>query len=310
MENYDVLCRGEILPGHDSKKARKELAALFKVAPSTIERLLCGESVTVKRNADRQTAEKYRQAAERCGVLFHVLPNSDNTPKGNNDPFMVKTKTPPTSRTVCCPHCGFEQTLSSTCIKCGRFVLKTRKEEPAGQAALGPNPKNNPSNSSHPPPKGLLRKLRIAALTCALVIIAVHAWLKHHHVTSWKVPLTVAVYPVNADSSQRSTAYIGALDETAFEPIKAYFAQEAQGYGLPLEYPFELVVAGEIDEKPPTPPSQKNLFKIIWWSLKLRHWAHVKSWQEDLSPDIKLLVLYYDPDGNALLEHSLGLKEA
>jgi hypothetical protein len=311
MENYNVVCRGEILPGCDPETARKELAGLFKVAPPTMDRLLSGQSVTVKKDTDCQTAEKYRQAAKRCGILFHVLPTSGKPPDGGNSTPVGTTKSAPASKSITCPHCGLEQGLSNTCIQCGGFVLKTSEKEPAGQASLEPNLKKKPSDSLPPlPPKGLFRKFRIAILTGALVIIGLSAWLNHLHVTSWKVPLTVGIYPINADGSQRSATYIDTLDETAFEPIEAYFVQEAQDYGLRLEHPFEFVVADEISELPPAPPSQKNLFKVIWWSLKLRHWAHIFSWQHGLSQDIKLFVLYYDTDGNVLLDHSLGLKES
>ncbi len=311
MKHCDVICRGEILPGHDPEIAKQELARLFKVAPHTLERLLSGKSVTVKGNTDRQTAEKYHQAAKNCGILFHILPASSKEPQGENRAQAGTTVcSVPASRSMTCPHCGFEQALSNTCIKCGDFVFKTEKRSVC-LAPLPPTKATPPSDQLRTePPKGLFRKIRIAILAVILVIVGLSTWLTHLHTTGWRASLIIAVYPINADGSDRAAAYIEALEEAVFDPIEDYFAQEAQEYQLRLARPFKFVVAAEIDELPPNPPKERGLFNVIWWSLKLRHWAHFSSWQEGISPDIKLFVLYYDTEANDLLDHSLGLKKA
>jgi hypothetical protein len=311
MKCYDVICRGEILPGHDPEIVKQELASLFKLAPDTLERLLSGQSATVKRNTDRQTAEKYHRTAKKCGILFHILPASTKKSGVENTRQAGTTASPvPTARSMSCPHCGFEQAISNTCIQCGAFVFKTQRRS----AGTAPLPRTKAMPPSEPrrtkPPKNLFRKARIAILAAILIIVGLSSWLKHLHATGWKTPLTVAIYPINADGSDRAAAYIEALAEAAFDPLESYFAEEAQGYGLGLTQPFTFVVAAEIDERPPDPPKEKRLFNVIWWSLKLRHWAHSSSWQEGLSPDIKLFVLYYDTDGNDVLDDSLGLEKA
>jgi hypothetical protein len=308
MKNYNVICRGEILPGCNPEIAKQELASLFKAPPHTLERLLSGQTATVKKNTDRQTAEKYQQAAQKCGVLFHILPTSSKEPDGESWPQADKASSVSTSRSIMCQHCGFEQAISNRCLQCGNFVFKPQRK-PADPAKLPPTKKNPPSSQSRPkPPKGLFRKFRISILLAILLAVGLSTWLKHLRVMGWKAPLTIAVYPINADGSDHATAYIEAIDEDTFDPIEDFFAQEAEDYELGLMQPMKVIVAAEIDQLPPDPPTERNLFNVIWWSLKLRHWAHSSSWQEGISPDGKLFVLYYDTDGNDLLDHSLGLK--
>jgi len=55
------------------------------------------------------------------------------------------------------------------------------------------------------PPKNLFRKARTAVLAAILIMAGPSSWLKHLHAAGWKTPLTVAIYPINADGSDRAT---------------------------------------------------------------------------------------------------------
>ena len=50
--------------------------------------------------------------------------------------------------------------------------------------------------------------------------------------TRWRVPLFVAMYPIAADDSPVTHAYVAALDAERFKPIDRFFAREALRYGL------------------------------------------------------------------------------
>lgn len=65
---FDVVFRGELLPGFAADAVAAGLAALFKAPPETVARLLAGGTSVLKRGADEATARKYVQALERVGA--------------------------------------------------------------------------------------------------------------------------------------------------------------------------------------------------------------------------------------------------
>ncbi|MEQ8427742.1 MAG: hypothetical protein RLT87_01355 [Gammaproteobacteria bacterium] len=141
-----------------------------------------------------------------------------------------------------------------------------------------------------------------------LFIVAVGAWLAKSRSTDWDKPLNVIVYSINGDGSEVSSNYIDELEEADFEAIETFFAAEASRYGLPLNKPVDIVLAGTLDARPPLPPRNGSTLSIMIWSLKLRYWA----WQNDDYPylqDVQIFVQYYDPKTSPTVAHSLGLQK-
>lgn len=64
MQNFDVYFVGELLPGADPAKARRDVAALFKIAEEAADRLFSGKAVRIKQNADADAAGRYRALSE------------------------------------------------------------------------------------------------------------------------------------------------------------------------------------------------------------------------------------------------------
>jgi len=156
----------------------------------------------------------------------------------------------------------------------------------------------------------MLALLRKGILVYILILVGVGHWITTHRTTSWDRPLSVAVYPINGDGSQRSAEYIQSLEWDAFKTIDQFMAEEAKHYGVQVKEPIYTMLAAPVDDQPPTPPIGGNTLQIMLWSLKLRYW----SWSVDRGPDppasdVEIYVRYFDPDTSPQLAHSLGLQK-
>ena len=118
---YDVVFNGEFSPEHDINEAKQKLAKIFKLKPATVDKLFSGQSVTIRKNVDATTAEKYRKAAAGCGVIFKL------------DPAEASSEVPPAqvaaarnATMVICPACGCSQSRATTCLRCGEISNQAR----------------------------------------------------------------------------------------------------------------------------------------------------------------------------------------
>lgn len=156
----------------------------------------------------------------------------------------------------------------------------------------------------------MLALLRKGILVYILILVGAGHWLTTQRTTSWDRPLSVAVYPINGDGSQRSAEYIQSLEWDAFKTIDQFMAEEAKHYGVQVKEPVYTMLADPVNDQPPTPPIRGNTLQIMLWSLKLRYW----SWSVDRGPDppasdVEIYVRYFDPDTSPRLAHSLGLQK-
>jgi hypothetical protein len=157
---------------------------------------------------------------------------------------------------------------------------------------------------------GLFRKLRIILLLFVLFIVGADTYLTKIRSTDWDQPLIAVVYPINADGSDVSDDYIQQLSGTSFAAIEKFFKDEAGAFGLALAEPVEVRLAPPLNELPPKAPADKSPLKTMWWSLKMRYWsATVEDQYTGPPPNIKMYVLYFDPDNTKRLDHSLGLEK-
>jgi len=155
----------------------------------------------------------------------------------------------------------------------------------------------------------MFRYIRILILLMVLFIVAMSTWLSDLRSTDWDEPLWMVVYPINGDGSEQTTRYINYLTENTFSPIEAYIAEEADYFNIKINSPLQVKLAPQIVELPPMPSENGNYLKIMLWSIKIRYWAYQHNSFIGPSPDIKIYVVYYDPNKNPKLAHSLGLKK-
>lgn len=155
-----------------------------------------------------------------------------------------------------------------------------------------------------------LRTLRISILFGVLLFVALGAWLAKLRSTDWNDTLWIAMYPVNGDGSAVVDRYIEDLSANEFAAVESFMAREARRYGVPIEQPVYPVLAATTSELPPAPPRDRNMLKVIWWSLKLRYWAaRQDTGIEGPDPDIRVFVVYHDPETTGRVAHSLGLEK-
>ena len=154
------------------------------------------------------------------------------------------------------------------------------------------------------------RRLRILLLLGVLAAAISLTWLEQSMVRGWRAPLDVAVIPINGDGSQQATEMIRALRASDFDDINRFLQRETARYGVRQSPAMRASLLPELKQKPPAPPRDGNVLKIVFWSLQLRWWVyhHSDAWLPQLGT-IKLFVLYHAPQDGLALEHSLGLQK-
>lgn len=155
----------------------------------------------------------------------------------------------------------------------------------------------------------MFRQLRILALLVILLVVALTTWQTKLRTTDWDAPLWMVVYPINADGSEVTQAYIEQLKESAFAPIEKFLKREAARYSVAIDQPLTVKLAAELKALPPPPPQNGNPIAIAWWSLKMRYWALTNNNFDGPAPDIQMFVMYHDPAKQTRLAHSLGLEK-
>ena len=154
------------------------------------------------------------------------------------------------------------------------------------------------------------RGVRVAILLLVLGVVALDAALTRFRSTHWDKTLRASIYPIVADGRPATRAYVAGLVREDFAAIETFLRREAPRYGVAIAEPLQLRLRPVLDQLPPLPPAERSLLGTVGWSLKLRWWA---SRREAAQPrprsQIRLFVLYYDPEASDVLAHSLGLKE-
>ena len=153
------------------------------------------------------------------------------------------------------------------------------------------------------------RNLRILALLIVLLLVALAAWRDRVHSTTWRVPLYVAIYPIAADDSAKTAGYVGSLAAARFNAIDRFFAGEARRYGIELETPVKTRLQPPLQELPPQRAADAGVLTTVVWSLRLRFWAWRATRNATDPADIRMFVLYHDPDLSPRVPHSLGLQK-
>ena len=119
----------------------------------------------------------------------------------------------------------------------------------------------------------MFKSIRIFILATILCLIGVNAWLTQVRSTDWNAPLSVVVYPIAGDNSNKIYRYLNNLLATHFESLETFLAKQAKQYGVTLNQPVYFTVAEPLGELPPQLPDGRNAISAILWSLTFRYWA-------------------------------------
>ncbi len=153
----------------------------------------------------------------------------------------------------------------------------------------------------------MFKFLRVTALLLVLLVVALTTWHDGFRNTRWTVPLYVAIYPIAADASPITRAYVNSVHAETFQPIDRFFEREGARYGVRAQSPVKTRLREPLNEMPPQRAREAGMLGTISWSLKLRWWAWRVSGHVHEPEDIRMFVLYRDPALTPTVPHSAGL---
>ncbi len=155
------------------------------------------------------------------------------------------------------------------------------------------------------------KTLRITVLLIVLVIVAGRTWLDRVETQSWKNPLWVGIYPLNADGSPTAQTYIDALSPSDFTAIESFFASEAHRFGMALDEPVHVELYPEGKQLPPQLRHGAGPLDVMWWSLQMRWFAvRAAGVPPGRTPSrVRIFVLYHDPSSLQSAPDSHGLQK-
>ena len=152
------------------------------------------------------------------------------------------------------------------------------------------------------------KNLRYLILLSILLLVAVNEIVNRTRATSWERPLWVRIYAVSGDARDATEDYIERLTTREFESIEDFINREARRHGVDIDA-VDVEYNGRLEQRPPRPPSGRNILENVWWSLRFRAWSVWRSWgSEQESGDIELFISYYDSAVTKSLQHSVGLQ--
>ncbi len=155
----------------------------------------------------------------------------------------------------------------------------------------------------------MFRKFRILILLIVLASVGLAAWRANARLTAWQHSVHVALYPIAADDSPATARYVGQLDVESVADIGQWVEGEIRRYGKDVLQPVVVRVAPPLASRPPPPPERPGAVDAILWSLQLRWWASRHDSIGGPKPQIRLFVLYHDPERTPALPHSTGLSK-
>lgn len=153
------------------------------------------------------------------------------------------------------------------------------------------------------------RIIRISVLLVVLAMVVQQTFIEKADL-EWEDNFYVALYPINADGSDAVAKYIKTLTVSDFVEIETYFAEEAKRYSLGMRRPIAVQLGEKVDDIPPAPPkSGGSKLQAVIWSLKFRWFAWNNAPKVPVKPDIRLYLLFHDPNTHNSLSHSTALNK-
>ncbi|ONF44769.1 hypothetical protein BTO32_03230 [Marinobacter lutaoensis] len=87
---YQLVFKGECVPGTDVQVARNNARALFKASVEQVERMFSGQPVVLRNKLEQAQAEKYRAVLNRHGLVAYVQPMPGSEPPTRPEPVQPR----------------------------------------------------------------------------------------------------------------------------------------------------------------------------------------------------------------------------
>ena len=155
------------------------------------------------------------------------------------------------------------------------------------------------------------KAIRVSLLLVVLAIVAIYTNEQRYSSQSWKDPLEVVIFPINAEGSEATERFIRSLVDEDFAEIDRFTARVSEKYYLRTSVPTLTRIGPQVKVLPPANPRpDANFIEVISWSLRYRYWA----WKN--TPDkasnfhrVRMFVLYHTPTSGRELQHSFGMNK-
>lgn len=85
-ELFNVVFRGDILPGHNLADVKARFAQLFKMDAAKAEGFFSGKPLVLKANCDQATAAKFKAVLEQAGAMVEVRSAAAQAPAPTTAP--------------------------------------------------------------------------------------------------------------------------------------------------------------------------------------------------------------------------------
>jgi hypothetical protein len=73
-EKFQIVVNGSLTEGAELEQVKQNIAKLFKTSLEKVEPMFAGRKLAVKKNLDRETAQKYKAAIIKAGLAAAIAP--------------------------------------------------------------------------------------------------------------------------------------------------------------------------------------------------------------------------------------------
>ena len=77
---FQLVFKGECVPGTDLETARNNARTLFKASLDQVDRMFSGQPVVIRNKLEEAQAEKYRAVLKKHGMVAYVQPMAETRP--------------------------------------------------------------------------------------------------------------------------------------------------------------------------------------------------------------------------------------